>query len=101
MSPFVIVTHVGRSTGRPYSTPLAGFQTPTGIVLTPTYGPSADWVQNVVAEGALTVDRRGEVWHLQNVRLIGRTEAWPALPRLVRVAMRILRIETFVSADYL
>lgn len=99
VSPFVIVHHIGRSTGNAYATPLAGFRTSTGLILTPTYGLTADWVRNILCTESFDVDRRGIVATMTNVRVIGRAEAWPFLPLVVRGAMRLLRIESFVQAD--
>ena len=98
-TPFVILHHTGRSTARRYSVPLAAFQRGDGIVLTPTYGLEADWVKNVLAAGELDLVHRSLGGHYTGVRVIGRSEAWPHLPALVRVAMRLMRIEWFVAAD--
>ena len=99
ISPFLLVHHTGRHSGRTYTTPLAGFDTPSGIIITPTYGPRADWVQNVLAAETLLVDRKGIVRAYGGARLIPRFEAWPHLPRLVRLAMRVLRIDWYVYAE--
>jgi deazaflavin-dependent oxidoreductase (nitroreductase family) len=98
-SPFVIVHHTGRKSGRSYSTLAAAFRMPQGFVLTPTYGPDADWVRNILASGEFDLDRRGQIHRLCNARLVPRREAWPHLPRAVRLAMRILRINWYVKAD--
>jgi deazaflavin-dependent oxidoreductase (nitroreductase family) len=98
-SPFAIVYHSGRTTGKSYRTPLAAFKTETGAILTPTYGPGADWVKNVLVAERFQMDIRGSRWQLHGARLVGRDEAWPYLPLLVRVAMRLLRIDVFVRAD--
>ena len=84
---------------RSYTTPLAGFDTPSGVVITPTYGPEADWVKNVLAAETFALDKRGLLRAYEHARLIPRSEAWPHLPRLVRLARRVLRIEWYVYAD--
>ena len=99
VSPFVTLHHVGRKSGRPYAVPLAGFATATEILLIPTYGPGGDWVQNVIAAGAFSVQRRGELLSFRDAHLVDRTTAWPYLPRFVRLAMRALRVHWFVLAD--
>ena len=99
ISPFVIVHHRGRSSGRPYATLAAAFPAETGFVLTPTYGPEADWVRNILAADSFVLDRRGDHLTLNNARLITRTAAWPHLPAPVRLAMRLMRIEWYVQAD--
>ena len=99
ISPFVTVHHVGRRSGQPYKVPLAGFITPSGILLTPTYGPEADWVRNLLAAESFEAERRGQVMLLENARLVSRNEAWPYLPVLVRLAMRIMKVRSYVMAD--
>lgn len=99
VSPFVVVHHSGRSSGKPYATLAAAFATTDGFVLPPTYGPEADWVRNVLSSRSFTLDRRGTAYPLDNARLIPRTEAWPHLPPPVRLAMRLMRIEWYVRAD--
>ena len=58
-----------------------------------------DWVRNVLTSKSFAIDRRGTIEDLHNVRLVPRSEAWPHLPALVRVAMRILRVEWYVRGD--
>ena len=99
ISPFVLVTHIGRKSGRQYSTPLAAFATESGYVLTPTYGLEADGVRNLLAMPGFAIDRRGRRIALQNPRVVSRADAWPHLPLLVRGAMRVMRIEWFIAAD--
>jgi deazaflavin-dependent oxidoreductase (nitroreductase family) len=99
LSPFATVHHVGRRSGRPYEIPLVAFRTSTGFLLTPTYGPDTDWVRNIMAAGSFAMERRGVWVELDNVRLVNRGEAWPYLPRFVRLAMRLLKVQWFVMAD--
>ncbi len=98
-SPFTIVHHVGRRSARSYTTPLATFRTPTGFVLTPTYGPEADWVKNLLASQQFEIDRRGKMLVLWKPQLVGRDEVWPSLPFVVRAAMVLLHVRWFVVAD--
>lgn len=99
ISPFVSVHHRGRKTGSSYMALLVAFPTSDGYVLTPTYGPDADWVRNVLAAESFSLERKGHTHSLTRARLITRTEAWPYLPGFVRLAMRILRVKWFVRAD--
>ena len=98
-SPFAILYHVGRKSGRPYSVPVAAFRTEDGFLLTPTYGPEADWVRNVLTAPSFRIDRRGEIHLLHNAQLVNRNEAWDYLPGVVRLAMRVLSVQFFVWAD--
>ncbi len=47
---------------------------------TPTYGPEADWVKNVLSMLRIEMDRRGRSIALENARLVPRSDAWPHLP---------------------
>ncbi len=98
-SPFVDVHHVGRRSGRPYSVLLLAFRTEAGFVFTPTYGPDADWVRNVMAADSFTLERKGHTYEVGNTRLVNREEAWPDLPLLIKVAMRLLGVRWYVAAD--
>lgn len=98
-SPFVIVYHRGRRSGKPYATLAAAFATEDGFVLTPTYGPDADWVRNILASESFIIERRGVTHQLADARLVPRAGAWPHLPGFVRLAMKILKVEWFVRAD--
>ncbi len=99
LSPFAIVHHRGRKSGQMYSVPLAAFRTATGFLFTPTYGPDADWVRNVMAADSFTLERKGHTYEVGNTRLVNREEAWPDLPLLIKVAMRLLGVRWFVAAD--
>lgn len=98
-SPFVVVYHVGRKSGRRFATLAAAFRTPDGYLLTPTYGPDCDWVRNILKSGSFAIERRGVSYRLTGARLIPRADAWPYLPSLVRLAMRILRVEWYVRGN--
>lgn len=76
---YPVVTHVGRTSGRTYRTPLDAFPTQTGYVLVARYGPRSDWVRNVLAAGEaeLTVD--GVDHALASPRLVRLEEALDAL----------------------
>lgn len=56
---FAIVTHVGRSSGRAYRTPVNVFRDGDRYVFALTYGADSDWVRNVLAAGGCTIETRG------------------------------------------
>src|SRR5438067_10429683 len=47
--PWVLVEHRGRQSGRTYRTVVWAFPHGDDLVFALTYGPSADWVRNVIA----------------------------------------------------
>jgi deazaflavin-dependent oxidoreductase (nitroreductase family) len=76
---YPVVTHVGRTSGRSYQTPLDAFPTKTGYVLVVRYGPNSDWVRNVLAAGTATLRVDGEELRLVSPRLATQKEALDAL----------------------
>lgn len=76
---YPVVTHVGRTSGRSYQTPLDAFPTETGYVMVVRYGPNSDWVQNVLAAGTATLRMDGEEYQLVSPRLVSQDEALDAL----------------------
>ena len=55
---FAIVTHVGRSSGRLYRTPVNVFRGDGRYVFALTYGRDSDWVRNVLAAGGCEIETR-------------------------------------------
>jgi deazaflavin-dependent oxidoreductase (nitroreductase family) len=76
---YPVVTHVGRSSGRCYQTPLDAYPTRGGYVLVARYGPESDWVRNIMAAGAATLRIEGQEHELDSPRLISQRDALEAL----------------------
>src|SRR3954453_12354383 len=82
---FGVLTHRGRKTGRTYRTPVNVFRRGDLYVFFLTYGSNAQWVKNVIASGACSLETRGRVVELVEPELITDARA-PA-----RAARRPLR----------
>ena len=77
-SPYALLRHTGRRSGRTYPTPLGAYRFGDGFVLGLTYGPDAEWCRNVVASGYAVLR-----WHGQDYAL-ERPEVIPMNPRVLR-----------------
>lgn len=97
--PYCAIRHVGRVTGRGYRTPLTVFRSGDRFVFALTYGPGADWVQNVIMSGSATLEYGGDLLALREPRLVDRAAAWPALPRLARLGLIALRTRDFLEMN--
>ena len=97
-SNFAIVEHRGRRSDRVYRTPINLFARDDHFIAALTYGPEADWVRNVLAGGG-TVEIRGEIRAISAATVIDRAAVWPALPRVVRLALRVLRVSDFLALE--
>ncbi len=95
---FAILTHVGRTSGRTYRTPINVFRRGDHYLFALTYGSNVDWVKNVVAAGGGQMRSRGRDTRLAEPEVIvdpSLSEVpWPLgalLGRLNRVS-EILRM---------
>ena len=69
---YAAIHHVGRRSGRTYTTPvvakLVGNET---VVIPLPYGPDTDWCRNVLAAGGGTMTFQGQAYRLSAPELIG------------------------------
>jgi deazaflavin-dependent oxidoreductase (nitroreductase family) len=77
--PFVVVHNVGRTSGRPYETPVvafAGYEDGTRLVATPlVWGSDAGWCLNIRAAGSYTLTRRNRQYRVDQLRIVAPDEA--------------------------
>ncbi|HEX5938423.1 MAG TPA: nitroreductase family deazaflavin-dependent oxidoreductase [Actinomycetota bacterium] len=92
---FAILTHVGRTTGRTYRTPINVFRRGDDYVFFLTYGPEVQWVKNVVSSGRATLHTRGRDVNLVDPLLIEDRERLLA-PAIVRLVGRAIGATHFV-----
>jgi deazaflavin-dependent oxidoreductase (nitroreductase family) len=96
---FGIVVHRGRSTGREYRTPVNAFRRPDGgYVLALTYGPDAQWVRNVLAQGGCVLEVRGRRVVLGNPRVVQDAARRP-VPAPVRAVLSLIDVDFFLELD--
>lgn len=93
-----VIHHVGRTTGRPYRTPIVALPTESGFLFALPYGPRADWVRNVLAAGSATLDHNGETTQLARPNLVPADEANHLLPRTQQQIHRIYGVQDFLLA---
>ena len=79
LPPFAIIEHIGRSSGKPYRTPVNAFYTTVdgkpGVAIVLTYGPDRDWLKNLKAAGGGQMRRNGKTFGITNPRVVSRDEA--------------------------
>jgi deazaflavin-dependent oxidoreductase (nitroreductase family) len=94
-----VLTHVGRSSGTTYRTPLDAHRVANGFVFILVYGSRSDWVRNTLAAGhaRLTID--GQELELTAPRLVSGEEAWEAIGDSVRRPPGVLRITEYLRMD--
>lgn len=73
------IGHIGRKSGKQYSTPVGVERVQGGFIIPLAYGTEVDWLRNVVAVGRATITAEGEVHDVIEPEVI---DAATALPRL-------------------
>jgi deazaflavin-dependent oxidoreductase (nitroreductase family) len=94
-----VLTHVGRTSGKTYRTPLDAHRVDGGYLFILVYGSESDWVRNVLSAGHARLTIEGEGHDLTGPRLIDDDEAWEALPDTVKRPPRFLRITEYLRMD--
>lgn len=94
--PFVLIRHVGRSSGKHYETPVWAFRQPEGFLIVLTYGPGADWVRNVMAAGTGEAMYGGKPYVLANPGIVEGDPRSQPLPWPVRHAVRLIGARHFL-----
>jgi deazaflavin-dependent oxidoreductase (nitroreductase family) len=88
--------HVGRTTGRPYKTPIMLYQRGDRGVIALTYGERTQWLKNVLAAGTCTFQSpRSEPLHLASPEFI-HDPSRRLVPWLVRLPLWVIRVSDFV-----
>lgn len=81
MPGFGIVHHIGRRSGKRYSTPVNVFRDGDDIVIALTYSSNSDWVKNVLTAGECALESRGKTIRLVDpVLTVDREKRWAAWP---------------------
>ena len=65
-----VMRHLGRTTGRPYETPVVAERTGDGFVIALPYGTTANWVQNVLARGSATIVDEGTTYRVDRPEIV-------------------------------
>ncbi len=92
--PFVIVEHRGRQSGRVYRTVVWAFPRKHDFVFALTYGPSADWVRNVMAAQSCRVKWMGGWRSFNKAEVVAGEAAFALLLAPLRPLLRLGGVTT-------
>ena len=88
-----VVRHVGRSTGRPYETPVQAVATDDGFVIALPYGPNTDWLKNVLASGSATIAHEGITYRVDRPEVVPMSVAVPRFSSRDQRTHRLFRVD--------
>ena len=92
---FGILAYRGRTSGRPYRTPMNVFRHGDAYVLALTYGSDVQWVKNVLAAGGCDLMTRGRTVHLVEPKLFVDPRRLQ-MPQPVRFFLGLMRVTEFM-----
>ncbi|WP_436535135.1 hypothetical protein [Actinoplanes sp. HUAS TT8] len=81
-SPWAVVRHRGRISGRDLTVPVAVVATADGFVINLPWGAGTNWVRNVMAAGGCTIRWKGVDHRMGAPRIIDEVVARPFYTRL-------------------
>jgi deazaflavin-dependent oxidoreductase (nitroreductase family) len=93
---FGAVLHRGRTSGRPYRTPVMVFRSGELYVFALPYGADSDWVKNVLAADGCDLRTRGRSVRLVEPRVY-ENDSQRDLPAIVRWALKRLGATEFMA----
>ncbi len=96
-SPFAVIRHVGRRSGKPYATPIITQPMGERFVFALTYGPNVDWYRNILAAGECALLRRGKEYHLENPVTLSQEDGLLAFPWALRSVLRFNKVDHYFS----
>jgi len=65
-----VIRHRGRTSGRPYETPVGVVATDDGFVIALVYGSRTNWLRNVVASGSATIVHEGQTYAVDQPEVV-------------------------------
>ncbi len=91
-----VITHIGRSSGTRYHTPVDAHPVDDGFIFILVYGSQSDWVQNILASGTAQLSKGGAAWQLSRPQILDGDEAWQLLPPGTKRPPAFLRINEYL-----
>jgi deazaflavin-dependent oxidoreductase (nitroreductase family) len=88
-----VIRHVGRTTGRPYETPVQAVATDDGFVIALPYGPNTDWLKNVLASGSATIVHEGSTYEVDQPEVLPMSVAASHFDPKDQRTHRLFRVE--------
>ena len=94
-----VVHHVGRTSGKPYATPVVVTAVGDRLYIPLPYGIHVDWCANVLAAGGCTVEHRGELFEATGPAIVPFEEAAPLISSRSRRSFRLYGVDSFLRLD--
>jgi deazaflavin-dependent oxidoreductase (nitroreductase family) len=91
-----VIRHVGRTTGRPYETPVNAVTTDDGFVIALPYGRNTDWLKNVLVAGSATIVHEGDTYRVDRPEIVPTSVAAPLFSSKDQRTHRRFRVDQYL-----
>jgi deazaflavin-dependent oxidoreductase (nitroreductase family) len=88
-----VIRHTGRTSGRPYETPVGAVATDGGFVIALPYGRRADWLKNVLASGSAEIVHEGRTYRVDQPEVVPMAQAASDFPAAEQRTHRLFGVE--------
>jgi deazaflavin-dependent oxidoreductase (nitroreductase family) len=94
-----VLTHVGRSSGTVYQTPLDAHPVDDGYLFILVYGSGSDWVKNVMASGTASLKVGDKELELVSPKLVTKDVAVERMPEGTKAPPAFMKVTEFLQMD--
>ena len=88
-----VIRHRGRTSGRPYETPVGAVAVDDGFLIALMYGSRTNWLQNVLASGSATIVHEGQTYAVDQPELIPMPAVAARFTSSDQQGFRVLRVD--------
>jgi deazaflavin-dependent oxidoreductase (nitroreductase family) len=88
-----VIRHQGRTTGRTYLTPVWAAPTEDGFVIAIVYGPSTDWLKNVLAAGTAAIVHHGGTCAVGQPEIVPMDSVRAYFPATIARTQRLVDVD--------
>ncbi|HWU40337.1 MAG TPA: nitroreductase family deazaflavin-dependent oxidoreductase, partial [Candidatus Acidoferrum sp.] len=98
---FALVQHVGRKSGREYSTPVRLVRRGDSFIIPMIYGNRSDWYKNLLAAGTMKLTWQGQTHRVGNAEPLEVSLAEKEFPWISRFLFRLEGLPAFLRVTIL
>jgi deazaflavin-dependent oxidoreductase (nitroreductase family) len=88
-----VIRHRGRTSGRPYETPVGAVPAGDGFLIALVYGSRSNWLQNVLTSGSATLVHEGRTYQVDQPEIIPMQAVAAQFPAGDRRGFRWLAVD--------
>lgn len=100
-SPYAIIRHEGRTSGRVYRTPVVAIRTEAGFVIPMPYGDHVDWFRNLKAAGQGMIAAGGHAYQIGDFEVVDADAALSQFPAWMQPLLENSETEQYLRAQRL